>query len=77
MGRVIRICGLVLNLIGSACAGFAGYYGLAAGWGGQMVPVSTGWQWSWPVGWVLIIIGFGLQVVGEFAGDRRGLHRNS
>jgi len=53
--------GLGLNLVGSIVVAAAGYFGLAAGFGGPIVWVSVWWTSLWWLGWVLVVAGFALQ----------------
>jgi len=67
-----RVTGLALNFIGSVLAGLAGYQGLVTGYGSSGTAwLSTAWSTTWLAGWVLFIVGFSLQVAGEFLGRRR------
>ena len=63
--HLIRLCGLALSFVGTVIVGVAGYWGLAAGYGGPIVWVSPSWRIAWLLGWSLLAIGFFLQLVGE------------
>ena len=53
--------GLALNFIGSVLVGLAGYFGLAAGYGGAIVWLHPLWAWAWRFGWFLLAAGFAVQ----------------
>jgi len=61
----------VLNLIGSILIGVAGYEGLVTGFGSSANAwTRPAWEATWKIGWALFILGFPVQIVGEYLGRR-------
>ena len=66
-----NLCGLFAGLIGS---GFIFYYGLYAQWiteTGQIAIETNVSPWWFKIGIVLVMISFGLQLIGCFCGSLR------
>jgi len=61
--NIVRL-GLGLNFIGTLVVAAAGYFGLAAGFGGPIVWVNMLWPIAWWLGWLLVAAGFLLQWFG-------------
>ncbi len=59
----LTTAGLWLNFVGSVLLGFSAQFGSAAGWGGKLNISSKGWRVANVLGWLLLSIGFLLQVL--------------
>lgn len=58
--------GLVLNIIGSVLIGLSSQFGSAAGWGGVLVWKGAYWRWANAIGWLLLVVGFSIQLYAAF-----------
>ena len=68
MARLAVAC----NFVGALVVAVAGYFGLAAGYGGPILWSDWRWCATWWGGWALLAIGFGLQwfALGAVSGGR-------
>lgn len=57
--------GLVLNFLGAALLGVSSQCGLATGYGGPIVWTSKYWRWTNVLGWILLAVGFLIQLTAH------------
>ena len=65
----MKLWGLALNFSGTVLLGIAGA-GLAAGYGGAIVWKNALWHVSWWLGWLLLALGFALQLIARYHVER-------
>lgn len=57
--------GLVLNFLGAVLLGVYSQFGLATAYGGPIVGKSRYWRWTNVLGWILLAVGFLLQLTAK------------
>ncbi len=67
----LNLAGLGLSFVGTVLVGVAGFVGGTAGYGSQNAWTHTGWTVAYCGGWVLLAVGFLLQLLAAASASRR------
>jgi hypothetical protein len=67
----LNLAGLGLSFVGAVLVGVAGVVGGTAGYGSQNAWIHTGWTVGYCGGWVLLAVGFLLQLLAAASASRR------
>lgn len=69
VGEYVNVFGLLLNFLGSLMIGLSAQFGFAGGWGGVIQWRSSRWKYTNCIGWVVLTMGFLLQLLAQFASE--------